>query len=86
MTPDSQTYKIIESLGFKRGTGFKGEVWTNGENIHVSQVWIYFSGSFPERFSDAYDARSSFDLKSFFEWWCVRSADELAFAQRGDER
>lgn len=83
--PDCAPSGLLGALGFVRGTGFDGEVWTNPENIYLSQVWIHFSGDF-QKWEAAYDARAGFDLGAFFKWWCEHSQEEDAFAQLGDER
>jgi len=59
---------LLAQLGFVRGHGFDGEVWTNINHKQMAQVWVMTSGEFKP--SDLWwDATGDVDLKSFFEWW-----------------
>lgn len=64
----------LESLGFRRGEGFDGEIWTNPDSEWMTQVWIKFSGS-EKPWALWYDATEGFDLKDFFQWWEERSSE-----------
>jgi hypothetical protein len=58
---------LLGGLGFVRGTGFEGEVWTNPNSEWMSQVWIYFSHF--EGGGWSWNAANGFDLAKFFRWW-----------------
>lgn len=62
------TREFLTALGFERGTGYPGEVWTNTDNAWMTQVWVYF---YPDHihFGLSYDASAGFDPKKFFRWW-----------------
>ena len=62
------TREFLTALGFERGTGFLGEVWTNTDSAWMTQVWVYF---YPQHmdFHLSYYAYAGFDSKKFFRWW-----------------
>lgn len=66
--------RILTALGFVRGKGFDGDVWTNPNPDWMTQVWIVFSGEeVPFR---GFSARKGFDLETFFGWWETQSREE----------
>lgn len=79
---------LLSALGFVRGTGFDGEVWTNTESEWMAQVWVWFGGKFTNDHM-RYDARNGFDLAEFFKWWEKVSSNEFyqdqAHADMGDD-
>jgi len=66
---------LLSNLGFIKGTGFDGEVWTNIDSEYLTQVWICITGD-PTKGSLSYDATKGFNLAHFFKWWEKVSASE----------
>lgn len=74
---------LLAALGFIRGTGFDGEVWTNVDSLWMTQVWVCISGNC-EGGDYWFDARTGINLKDFFSWWENRSKEE--YFEREAER
>lgn len=75
---ESELSQLLCAIGFIRGNGFDGEVWTNCESLVLEQVWIYFSGEVPNS-TYVYDATSGFDFKKFFAWWEALTRQEIDY-------
>jgi len=64
----SELRTLLSELGFTKGKGFDGEIWTNRKSEWMAQVWICLSGKSTSLYFN-YDARNDFKLVDFFQWW-----------------